>query len=272
VAQEQRHLGIRRHSLEADFEALLRRLERRKSERLEKDSETYKIMARVFDSSTLLTLYHLINRGVLDVFYGVVSVGKEANIFCALDKQGNYIAVKIYRIATSDFKNMHRYLAGDPRVKRVPRERRDLVYVWTSREFKNLQRAYEAGVPVPRPIDFEKNVLVMEFVGEEGVPYPRMKDTPPRAPKRTFEKLFDAVKTLYQKAELVHSDLSEYNVMLTPDPVLIDFSMGTDCANPMGEELLMRDIENLSRYFRKIGVKIPEPTELFEKIVGRANL
>jgi len=81
--------------------------------------------------------------------------------------------------------------------------------------------------------------------------------------------LLDAVKTLYQKAELVHSDLSEYNVLLTPDPVLIDFSMGTDRTNPMSEELLTRDIENLSRYFRKIGVKIPEFIELFEKIVER---
>ena len=255
--------------MEDDFEALLHRLDRRKLERLEKDSETYKIMERVFDSSTLLTLYHLINRGVLDFFYGVVSAGKEANIFCTLDKQGNYVAVKIYRIATSNFKNMYRYLSSDPRFRRVPRERRDLIYTWASREFKNLQRAHGAGVPVPRPIDCEKNVLAMEFIGEEGISYPRMKDTPPRAPKRTFQKLFDAVKVLYQKAELVHSDLSEYNVLLTPDPVLIDFSMATPRANPMSDELLMRDIRNLSRYFHKIGVKTPEPVELFEKIVER---
>ena len=252
--------------MSADFEALLRKLERRKLERLEKDSETYKIMASVFDSSTLLTLYHLINRGVFDVFYGAVSTGKEANIFCALDKHGNYVAAKIYRIATSDFKNMHRYLAGDPRFRRVPRERRDIIYTWVSREFKNLQRAHGAGVSAPRPIDCEKNVLAMEFIGEEGVPYPRMKDVPPRAPKRAFEKLFDAAKVLYQKAELIHSDMSEYNVLLTPDPVLIDFSMGTDRANPMGDELLMRDLENLVRYFRKLGVKTPEPIELFDEI------
>lgn len=251
-----------------DFEALFRKIERRKFERLEKDSETKKIMSMVFDSSTLLTLYHMINRGVIDVFYGVVSAGKEANVFCALDKQGNYVAVKIYRIATSDFKNMHRYLAGDPRFRRVPRDRRDIIHTWASREFKNLKRAHDAGVPVPKPIDCEKNVLAMEFIGEQGVPYPRMKDSPPQAPKRTFDKLSDSVKTLYKKAELIHSDLSEYNVLLTPDPVLIDLSMTTDRANPMGKELLMRDIGNLTRYFRKLGVKTPEPAQLFEKIVG----
>ncbi|MBA7502591.1 hypothetical protein ES706_01184 [subsurface metagenome] len=252
----------------ADFEAFLRKLERRKPERLEKDSETYKIMASVFDSSTLLTLYHMINQGIFDIFYGAVSTGKEANIFCALDKQGNYVATKIYRIATTNFKNMYRYIAGDPRFRRIQHERRHIIYAWVSREFKNLQRAHEAGVEVPKPIGFEKNVLAMEFVGEEGVPYPRMKDVPPKEPRQVFERLFEAIKTLYHKAELIHADFSEYNVMLTPEPVLIDFSMATDIANPMSDELLMRDLSQLVRYFRKLGLKTPEPAKLFSEIKG----
>jgi RIO kinase 1 len=249
-----------------DFESLLRKLERRKQERLEKDSETYKIMASVFDQSTLLTLYHMIHRGIFDVFYGAVSTGKEANIFCALDRRGNFVAVKIYRIATSDFRSMYKYLAGDPRFRRVPRERRRVIFSWASREFKNLRRAHEVGVPVPKPLDQRKNVLAMEFVGEDGVPYPRMKDEPPQNPRKTFKTLVEGAKHLYQKAGLVHSDLSEYNVLLTPDPVLIDFSMGTDIGNPMSRELLRRDMENLVRYFGKLGVKVPEVQALVEGI------
>lgn len=252
----------------ADFEALLRKLERHRPERLERDSETYKIMASVFDSSTLLTLYHMINKRIFDIFYGAVSTGKEANIFCALDKQGNYVAAKIYRIATTNFKNMYRYLAGDPRFRRIQRERRYIIYAWVSREFKNLQRAHEAGVAVPKPIDCEKNVLAMEFIGEEGVPYPLMKDVPPKAPRQVFDSLFEAIKNLYHKAELIHADFSEYNVMLTPEPVLIDFSMATDIANPMSDELLMRDLSQLVRYFRKLGLKTPEPIKLFSDIKG----
>ncbi len=254
--------------MEEDFEALLARLERRKVERLEKDSEIYKIMESIFDASTLLTLYHLINRGIFDILYGVVSTGKEANIFCSLDKKGNYVAIKIYRIATSDFRNMRRYLIGDSRFRRVPDDRRGTIYTWASREFKNLQQAHEAGVPVPRPIDQEKNVLAMEFLGEEGVPYPTMKEITPHAPKRAFQKLLGATKRLYQEAGLIHSDLSEYNVMLTPNPVLIDLSMGTDSRNPMADELLMRDLTNLVRYFRRIGLKTQEPADLFADIKG----
>jgi RIO kinase 1 len=254
-----------------DFKDLLKKLELRKFERIEKDSEELKILAGVFDHPTLLTLYHMVNRGIVKTFYGVVSTGKEANIFCALDEMGNYVAVKIYRIATSDFKTMYRYLVGDPRFKSFHRDRRRVIYTWTSREFKNLQRAHEAGVQVPRPIDFENNVLAMEFVGENGVPYPRMKDQRPKNPRQTFKKLLDAIETLYTKARLVHADLSEYNVLIGPEPVLIDFSMATDIANPMANELLMRDIANLVRYFRRLGMKTKEPAELFEKIKENAR-
>ncbi|MFH1821665.1 MAG: serine protein kinase RIO [Methanobacteriota archaeon] len=255
--------------MEEGFESILIKLDRRKVERLEKDSEIYKIMTSVFDSSTLLTLYRLINRGVFDVFYGIISSGKEANVYCALDRKGNYVAAKIYRIATSDFRNMRHYIVGDTRFSHVPEDQRGVIHTWVSREFKNLKQAYDAGVSVPRPIDYEKNVLAMEFVGEEGVPYPTMKDEKPQAPRRTFDKLIEAVKTLYTDAKLIHSDLSEYNVMLTPDTVLIDFSMGTDVRNPMADELLMRDITNLVRYFRKNGLKTSEPAEIFAGITGR---
>ena len=250
----------------ADIEGLLRKLERRKLERLKKDSEASKILADVFDQSTLLTLYHMVDRGIIETFYGVMSTGKEANIFCATDRSGNYVAVKIYRTATSDFKTMYRYLVGDPRFKTFHRDRRRIIYTWTSREFKNLRRAYEVGIAVPRPIYSENNVLAMEFIGEAGVPYPRMKDQPPKNPKRMFRKLLRAVEALYRKAKLVHSDLSEYNVMLAPEPVLIDFSMATDIANPMADELLMRDLTNLTRYFRKLGVEVQEPIELFRQV------
>lgn len=248
-----------------DVEPLLRKLKRG---RLEKGSEAYKIMAEVFDRSTLFTLYRLINRGLFDELCGAVSTGKEANIFFARDREDNPRAVKIYRIATSNFRTMWRYLAGDPRFKRFRRSRRHIIYSWVTREFKNLQRAHKAGVPVPEPLDAKKNVLVMEFVGEKEVSYPRMKDRPPEDPRAMFEELFGFVKVLYNKAELVHSDLSEYNVLVTPEPVLIDFSMATDVANPMADEWLRRDLQNLASYFHKLGVKTPEPEQMFQEVKG----
>jgi len=244
----------------------LRKLERRKLERLEKDLELRKVMDRVFDYSTLLSLYDLLKKGVIDRFHGVVSTGKEADVFCALDSSGQYLAVKIYRIATADFKRKFEYISADPRFHGIRRDRRAVIYAWVTREFKNLQRAQEAGAPAPRPIAFSKNLLVMEFIGENGVPYPKMADQPPEDPSATFEQIVEGMKKLYRIGRLVHSDLSEYNILLTPDPVFIDFSMGTDVANPAAEGLLRRDVEKVLNYFGRFKIDLPTCEELFNQI------
>jgi RIO kinase 1 len=250
----------------------LRKLEKRKLERLEKDAELRKVVERVFDHSTLLSLYDLLKKGVLSEFYGVVSTGKEANIFSALDSSGQYLAVKIYKIATADFKRKFEYISADPRFHGLRRDRRDVVYAWVTREFKNLQRAQEAGVSAPRPVAFSKNILVMEFIGEDGVPYPRMVDQPPEDPRTTFELVLENMEKLYQKGKLVHSDLSEYNILLTPSPVFIDFSMATDVANPAAEGLLRRDVEKILNYFQRFKFELPSSEELLNRLCGSGSV
>jgi serine/threonine-protein kinase RIO1 len=42
--------------------------------------------------------------------------------------------------------------------------------------------------------------------------------------------------------------------------------MATDIANPMSDELLLRDLSKLVNYFKKLGVKTPEVIELFDEV------
>ncbi len=239
---------------------------KRKFERIEKDADRYKILDRVFDQSTLLTVYDLIKKGVIEKFQGIVSAGKEADIFSALSPEGSYLAVKIYRIATTDFKRKFEYISTDPRFHKVRRSRKAVVYAWVSREFKNLVRAQEAGVSAPQPISFANNVLVMEFIGEGGIPYPRMVDSAPPEPDTAFRQIIENVKKLYRVGRLVHADLSEYNILVTPDPVLIDFSMATDISNPVARDLLVRDLSKILNYFRKFEVDLPSLEDLFREV------
>ncbi len=248
-----------------NYEFLLRKLT---PGRLEKDAETYKVMAEVFDRSTLMVLYRLMNRGIFDELHGVVSTGKEANVFRASDCDGKSLAIKIYRISTSDFRTKWQYLAGDPRFQSIRRTQRHVVHAWAKREYKNLQLAIAAGVHVPKPLVVLQNVMAMEFLGEEGLPYPRMKDSPPENPESALEELLSAVRNLYREAKLVHADLSEYNVLVTPEPILIDFSMATNVQNPAADEWLQRDVHNLIKYFRKLGADVREADELLVEIRG----
>lgn len=213
--------------------------------------ELRKISEGVFDKSTLMTLYSLSRKNLLDELKSIVSTGKESNVYHGLLK-GVDIAVKIYLVETSDFKTMEKYLRGDRRFS-AWKNRRHLIYNWAKKEFKNLSRLHSV-VRCPRPLGVEKNVLVMEFIGKEGIPAPRLKDSPPENPQRFFKKIKQYMRAMYEQG-IVHGDLSEYNILNCDEPVIIDLSMGVLLDHPLAEELLRRDVQNVLDYFRRFGIE-----------------
>jgi len=223
--------------------------------------ELRKISESVFDKSTLMTLYELAKDKKLDEMVGIVSTGKESNVYHGwLGKRE--IAIKIYAVEASNFKNMDYYIIGD---RRFPawRNRRHLIYLWAKKEFKNLMRVHEE-ISCPEPIAVEKNVLVMSFIGEDGVAAPKLKDSPPENPEKFLDEIVGFLKAMYKKG-FVHGDLSEYNILNAGKPVLIDFSQGVLKDHPYADELLQRDVKNLCHYFSQFGIGADEG-EILEKI------
>jgi len=204
------------------------------------------VLEEVFDHSTLMTIYELMNQGALERLEGVVSAGKESRVYSGVDADGNYVAVKIYLTTSAEFRRgMLPYLEGDPRFRRIKHDTRSLIYSWAQKEFKNLKLAHDAGVRVPKPMLVKRNVLIMEFIGKGGVPAPLLKDTPIRDQAKLYQSLVGAVYKLYTKAKLIHADLSEYNVMIWKGkPVIFDLSQGVPIEHPMAERFLKRDLEN----------------------------
>ncbi|MEM1657566.1 MAG: serine protein kinase RIO [Candidatus Jordarchaeales archaeon] len=235
----------------------------------EKDSDLFKTVEGVLDTSTVMVLYELENRGYFKKLLGVVSTGKEANIYWGVGDERE-VAVKVYRTATLDFKKIWVYIVGDPRFFRFKKSTRGMMFIWAEKEFKNLKLAYEAGVRVPEPIVQNKNVLVMEFIGEDGIPAPKIKDAKlsQQELKEAFEKIVDYVTKLYKKAELVHADISEYNILWWDEPVLIDLSQAVMLNHPLSQEFLIRDLKNLLSYFSREGVKVPSLEELYYQVTG----
>lgn len=224
----------------------------------EKRSEEYEALEEVFDRSTLMVIYDFLNKGVIDEIHGVVKAGKEARVYWGKDKQGKELAIKIYLTVSAEFrKGMLKYIEGDPRFKSVKRDTRSLIFAWAQKEFKNLELAVAAKVRVPKPIAVKNNVLIMEFIGKNGVSAPSMKEQPPKNPEKTYKTLLDYLKRLYCNAELVHGDLSEYNIMIwRGQPVLFDVSQAVPLSHPMADFLLQRDLKNLNAFFKKLGVNV----------------
>jgi RIO kinase 1 len=228
------------------------------SEKRLKGDEDRNVGSEVFDRLTLETLYKLAKMGYINQLQGAISTGKEANVFKGIDDEGNFVAVKIYRVGTSDFKKMQYYIQGDPRFNVRTSNKRQLINTWVTKELRNLTRAQDVGVRVPRPIIAKNNILVMEFIGDEiGNPAQLMRQSKISDPEYVAKKIMDYVKILYKDAKLVHGDLSGYNILIeNGEPVIIDISQGVMVDHPISRELLNRDIDNLSRDFKKMGLQI----------------
>lgn len=206
--------------------------------------------------------------------FGVVSAGKEARVYWAKNRRGEDVAVKIYLTTTAEFrKSIRQYIIGDPRFESVSGDLRKLILKWVQKEYKNLKRMYEAGVRVPKPYYAYRNILVMEFIGENGIRAPLLKEVRLTDEEyvEIYEKIVHYIKLMYNKAKLVHADLSEYNIMLYGgEPVIIDVSQAVTLDHPMAMYFLIRDIKNIIRYFRDdVGIETHNLNELLEEITGK---
>ncbi len=221
-----------------------------------KDADQFKVEASVFDDATYAALYKLVQDDYLSALGGPISTGKEANVYEAVGDGGDPVAVKIYRITASDFRDMAEYLTGDPRFEGVRNDKKAVVLAWVSKEFANLIRALKAGVRVPEPIAVERNVLVMEYLQTDGDRAKRLSEVHVENPEIAYEVVREYMRRLYN-AGLVHGDLSEYNIVVQDEQLyFLDMGQGVTVHHPNAEEFLERDCENVAAFFRRQGMDV----------------
>ncbi|MEM2138421.1 MAG: serine protein kinase RIO [Candidatus Anstonellaceae archaeon] len=209
----------------------------------------------VFDRQTLHAISKLRQQGLFETVDYPVAKGKEANIFCGTTREGGKVAIKIYRIDTSNFIRMHDYLDGDPRFAHTSRQRFETILAWTKKEFSNLKTFYDGGVKVPKPLGFLRNIVVMEFFSEGSIAFSTLEQMGSEQPQKDYDFLLSQIKKIYQLG-FVHADVSEYNILVTDDGLkLLDCAQAVLLAHPRAEDFLQRDVQNLVRYFKKQGAE-----------------
>ncbi|EPE10438.1 serine threonine-protein kinase rio1 [Ophiostoma piceae UAMH 11346] len=246
---------------------------------------------QVLDPRTQSVLVQLINRDLISEVHGVISTGKEANVYTAVlntyDDEGSptgqeFRAAKIYKTSILSFVDRDRYIVGEHRFRGGEHKgnNRKMVKKWAEKEFRNLQRLHRAGIPCPFPIQLKINVLLMSFLGDNGAAYPRLQDaviTPDKedldaaeadeteedagaasVARQWYElyvQLLGLMRQLYQECRLVHADLSEFNVLYHEHTLyMIDVSQSVSFDHPHALEFLRMDIRNVNTFFRKKGV------------------
>ena len=232
-----------------------------------KDADQFKVEQSVFDDATFGALYKLVADGHIEAFGGPISTGKEANVYEALGADDTEVAVKVFRINASAFRQMRDYLEGDPRFEGIGNDKGQVVLAWVRKEYANLERAMKAGVRVPTPIAVERNVLVMELVGLVEDRARRLAEVTVENPETAYEVVREYMRRLHSGG-LIHGDLSEYNMIIHDgELVIIDLGQAVTVHHPNASDFLQRDCENVSSFFRRQGMEVTSD-ELFEFVAG----
>ncbi|ACP37062.1 serine protein kinase RIO [Saccharolobus islandicus] len=235
-----------------------------KDEKRRKDEDLFKVVDSTIDYRTYLNLIQIARRLNIEEYLGAISSGKEARIYPAKTFDNKYYAVKIYYTSTAQSKRaIKKYTVGDIRFEDVKATNtKQLINTWAKKEFKNLSRLYEAGTRVPKPILVYENILVMEFIGENGLRAPLLKElNDEEITQELYDDLIQQVEIMTKRAKLVHGDLSEYNVMVYDNKCyIIDVSQSIPIDYEDAIMLLKRDLDNINRFFEDKGINI-KPTE-----------
>jgi RIO kinase 1 len=203
----------------------------------------------------------LLADGIIDDVLGRLKSGKEADVWL-VQHEGAVAAAKIYKDrAVRSFKNNSGYTEG--RKTRNTRTQRAMDRgsrfgkkaaedAWKEAEANALFKLHAAGVRVPTPHLFYEGVLVMDLViGPDGSPAPRLVEA--HLGREQAAEIYADLRAQMVKmlcADVIHGDLSPYNVLLGVDgPVIIDLPQTIDAAvNNRASFYFQRDVDNIRNF------------------------
>jgi RIO kinase 1 len=209
-------------------------------------------------------LVPLLEDGIIDAVIRPLMSGKEAQVYL-VEAGGQQRVAKVYKSSNErTFRNRADYTEG--RAVRNSRDQRAMgkrsnhgrdrdEQTWKAAEAEMIVKLADAGVRVPAPYAFVEGVLIMECIeGPDGGPAPRLAECtfePDHAASIFDQTLREVVKMLC--ADVVHGDLSVYNILLDANgPVIIDFPQAINAAsNRNAKTILLRDIANLTGHFKR---------------------
>jgi RIO kinase 1 len=224
--------------------------------------------------------------GAIETELGILKTGKEADVYLlerATEQRTTVLAAKRYRDA--EHRQFHRD-AGytESRRTRNSRDRRAMAKhtshgravqagQWAGAEFGALCSMWEAGLPVPYPIQLDDAEILMELITDaDGEVAPRLAQTRPQPEllRVYWEQLHQALVVLAGRQQ-AHGDLSPFNILATGERlVIIDVPQMTDIVgNPNGMDYLARDCRNVCNWFTARGLE-SDAEELLSELISYA--
>jgi RIO kinase 2 len=195
----------------------------------------------------ILALHTLVEKNIISQLGPLIGQGKESDVYSCMDDNENILALKIYRMGRTSFKNIKKF-------RSFVGERSHLSWLYINRlaakkEFNALKRIYKLKLNTPKPLAFNRHMVVMSYLrGKELTHFVDIKN-----PEKIFNRIIKQIKIIFKKGKMIHGDLGEFNIIIdeTGNILIIDWLQWVPSNHPNARALLERDITNISNFFFK---------------------
>lgn len=193
-----------------------------------------------------LALHALVEKNIISQLGPILGKGKESDVYSCMDDNENIYALKIFRMGRRSFKHVKK-------LRNITGKRSHLSWLYVNRlaarkEYEALKEIYKLGLNTPKPIGYNRHIIVMEYLrGKELVYYKDIED-----PLSLFNVIILQMREIYKKVNLIHGDLGEFNIISDEQGniLIIDWLQSIHVDHPNALKILKRDIENVCNYFR----------------------
>jgi len=210
---------------------------------VERKTIQYEGFKLTFEGYDTLALHTFAERDTIEGVGSPLGVGKESDVYEAQSYKP--VALKYHREGYTNFREVMKE-------REYTADRDHVSWLYTAR--KAAEREYDAletlypEVSVPQPVDTNRHAIVMEKI--DGVELSRTKLEPEQV-LPILDLVLDEMQTAYREG-YVHADMSEYNVFVTNEGVVVfDWPQAVPTDHENAKELLTRDVENIVSYFER---------------------
>lgn len=209
-----------------------------------------------------LALNVLTHRDVLGGVGNQIGVGKESDVFiCESPDQQEKYAIKFHRLGRVCFRKVSEkrdfYTKSKNKTSWIYLSRKA-----AQREFQFLSFMYHKGMPVPKPIDSSRHVVVMELINGRILNHYTLDSFEPEERDRQVAKLYknlmDLIFKFANETRVIHGDFNEFNILIRHnqetnelEPVIIDLPQMIGIDHELAPEQFERDVNCIVDFFNK---------------------
>ncbi|KAK5871390.1 hypothetical protein PBY51_004274 [Eleginops maclovinus] len=193
-----------------------------------------------------LALKTLCAREVIISVGNQMGVGKESDIYIVASPNDEQYALKLHRLGRTSFRNLKNK-------RDYHKHRKNVSWLYLSRlsamkEFAYMKVLYDRGFPVPKPVDYNRHAIVMEFING----YPLCQVHKLEDPSSLYNEFMELIVKLANHG-LIHGDFNEFNLMLDDKDhiTMIDFPQMVSTTHANAEWYFDRDVKCIRDFFAR---------------------